>query len=243
MKQTTLTLTEKKQLTADVWALTFAGDTSAVTMPGQFVNLQLPEKFLRRPISICDWDEESLLLLVRVAGDGTRALCASPIGAAFDTLVGLGNGFDMTRCDGTPVLVGGGIGTAPLYGLARRMAAAGKAPAVALGFNNAAGAFYLDEFAALGCQVSVATMDGSLGRKGLVTDILEGTGDYGFVCGPEPMLRAVWASPALRDGQFSFEERMGCGFGACVGCTCQTKYGAKRICKDGPILMKEEIVW
>lgn len=244
MMETSLTLLYKKRLTRDVWELTLTGDTSAVTAPGQFVNLQLQGRFLRRPISICDWSDGAILLLVRIAGAGTEQLCASEIGTSFDTLIGLGNGFDPSRCTGKPVLVGGGIGTAPLYGLARRMVQSGPAPAVALGFNTGDDVFYLKEFAELGCQVALSTVDGSLGRKGFVTELLPHTGcDYGFVCGPEPMLKAVYQSEQLKDGQFSFEERMGCGFGACMGCTCETKYGAKRICKDGPILYKEEIVW
>ncbi|QNL44950.1 dihydroorotate dehydrogenase electron transfer subunit [Oscillibacter hominis] len=244
MIQTPLTLIHKKQLNRDVWELALAGDTSAITAPGQFVNLLLEGRFLRRPISVCDWDKDILLLLVRVAGKGTQQLCRSEVGTSFDTLMGLGNGFDISRSAGKSVLVGGGIGSAPLYGLAKRMAKAGNAPAVALGFNSGDDTFYLKEFAELGCQISLATVDGSLGRKGLVTDLLPQTGcDYGFVCGPEPMLKAVWGCEQLTGGQFSFEERMGCGFGACMGCTCKTRYGSKRICKDGPVLSKEEIVW
>jgi dihydroorotate dehydrogenase electron transfer subunit len=243
MKQVQMTLTEKTPLTADVWQLRFAGDTSPITHPGQFVNLELPGRFLRRPISVCDWDEETLTLLVRVAGKGTAELCQAQPGTVFDLLSGLGNGFDPDECTGNPILIGGGIGTAPLYGLARRMAQKGKAPTVALGFNTAADVFYLKEFTDLGCHVFLSTVDGSLGAPGFVTELVAKTEcDYCFVCGPGPMLRAVLALPQLTDGQISFEERMGCGFGACVGCTMETKNGPRRVCKDGPVFRKEEIL-
>ena len=243
MKEVTMMLMEKKQLTPDVWQLRFTGDTSPITMPGQFVNLALPGRFLRRPISVCDWDARALTLLVRVAGAGTAELCAAEIGTPFDLLSGLGNGFDAALCSGTPILIGGGIGAAPLYGLARRMAESGRAPAVALGFNTARDVFYLREFAELGCQVFLSTVDGSLGVPGFVTELVSKTGcDYCFVCGPGPMLRAVLALPQLTGGQISFEERMGCGFGACVGCTMETKSGPRRVCKDGPVFRKEELL-
>ncbi|MEG1917491.1 MAG: dihydroorotate dehydrogenase electron transfer subunit [Oscillospiraceae bacterium] len=241
MNQTTLTLAGRRQLTYDVWELILVGDTSAVTAPGQFVNLQLEGSFLRRPISICDWDDGSLTLLVRVVGDGTAQLCNSPLGTGFDTLVGLGNGFDPARAVGTPLCIGGGIGAAPLYGLAKRMAVP---PAVALGFNTKDDALYSKEFTDLGCSVFLSTVDGSLGLPGFVTELLPHIeGSYGFCCGPEAMLRAVAQSGALTGGQFSLEARMGCGFGACMGCSCQTKTGSKRICKDGPVLDMEELVW
>ena len=244
MNQTILTLTSKEQLTRDTWALVLTGDTSALTMPGQFVNLSLPAFFLRRPISVCDWDSETLTLLVREAGKGTKRLCDMTEGTKLDVLMGLGNGFDAAACTGKPILIGGGIGTAPLYGLAKRMAAEGRAPTVALGFNTGDDVFYLKQFKDLGCDVFVTTVDGSLGAPGLVTALVESSGcDYAFVCGPTPMLKAVYALPRLTGGQFSFEERMGCGFGACVGCTIQTKNGPRQVCKDGPVFRKEEIVW
>ena len=245
MNKGIMTLAKARQLTGDVWELLLTGDTSAITAPGQFVNLQLPEKFLRRPISVCDWTEGSLTLLVKEAGPGTRELVRLPAGTELDVLSGLGNGFDPAQAVGGAVLVGGGIGAAPLYGLAKRMAEQGRCPTAVLGFRTRADAFYLEEFAALGAKVLPATEDGSLGVRGFVTDVLKELSECRCVlaCGPTPMLRAVHALPQLCGGQFSFEARMACGFGACVGCTIQTKNGPRRVCKDGPVFQKEEIVW
>lgn len=246
MKQTLFTLEHTRQLTADTYELVLSGDTSAITAPGQFVNIELPGKFLRRPISICNWSSEgALMLLVKVVGDGTKQLVRCVPGTELDVLSGLGNGFDLTQAGEHPILLGGGIGIAPLYGLAQRMLQAGMTPTVGLGFRSQADAFYLEEFGALGCRLMVATEDGSLGTRGFVTDIARNVPecDYVLCCGPLPMLKAVHALPQLTGGQFSFEARMGCGFGACVGCSVPTVQGTKRVCKDGPILYKEEIVW
>lgn len=244
MKKTALTLIARRQLTRDVFELIFQADTSAITRPGQFVNLEILGLFLRRPISVCDWRKNTLTLICRVVGAGTAALCGAPIGTAFDALAGLGNGYDIAKATPRTILIGGGVGVPPLYGLAQALAASGSIPTVALGFGTEAEVFYEEEFRTLGCRVLVSTVDGSYGKKGFVTALAEETDcDYAFCCGPEPMLKAVCALPQLRGGQFSFEERMGCGFGACMGCTCKTKYGAKRICKDGPVLEKEEIIW
>ncbi len=243
MKQDMFTLTRSRPLTRDTWELTLAGDTSAVTAPGQFVNIALPGKFLRRPISVCDWTDGGLTLLVKEAGEGTRELVRLPPGTELDVLSGLGNGFDLSQAEA--VLVGGGIGAAPLYGLARRMLAEGRTPPVVLGFRSKQDAFYLEEFAALGCQTLTATEDGSLGTRGFVTDVLKALPDCRHIltCGPTPMLKAVWALPQITGGQFSFEARMACGFGACVGCTIRTANGPRRVCRDGPVFRKEEIVW
>lgn len=246
MKQSLFTLEHTRQLTADTYELVLSGDTSAITAPGQFVNIELPGKFLRRPISICNWSSEgALMLLVKVVGDGTKQLVRCVPGTELDVLSGLGNGFNLTLAGQHPVLLGGGIGIAPLYGLAQRMLQAGMTPTVGLGFRSQADAFYLEEFGALGCRLMVATEDGSLGTCGFVTDIARNVPecDYVLCCGPLPMLKAVHALPQLTGGQFSFEARMGCGFGACVGCSVPTVQGTKRVCKDGPILYKEEIVW
>ncbi len=246
MKQSLFTLEHTRQLTADTYELVLSGDTSAITAPGQFVNIELPGKFLRRPISICNWSSEgALMLLVKVVGDGTKQLVRCVPGTELDVLSGLGNGFDLTLAGQHPILLGGGIGIAPLYGLAQRMLQAGMTPTVGLGFRSLADAFYLEEFGALGCRLMVATEDGSLGTRGFVTDIARNVPecDYVLCCGPLPMLKAVHALPQLTGGQFSFEARMGCGFGACVGCSVPTVQGTKRVCKDGPILYKEEIVW
>lgn len=246
MNETILTLEHTRQLTPDTVEMVLSGDTSAITAPGQFINVALPGKQLRRPISIANWSEDGLLLLVRIAGEGTVAFCASPKGTQFDVLSGLGNGFDLDDHGKKPVLMGGGVGIAPLYGLAKRMIERGETPTVALGFRSLQDAFYLEEFAALGCNLSIATEDGSLGIKGFVTDMVRDhlpDRDYVYCCGPLPLLRAIDALPQFTGGQFSFEARMGCGFGVCMGCTVHTKHGPKRICKDGPILRKEELVW
>lgn len=245
MKKSLFTLEHTRQLTEDTYELVLSGDTSAITAPGQFVNIELPGKFLRRPISICNWTENGLMLLVKTVGAGTRELVRSVPGTELDVLSGLGNGFDMTLAGAHPVLAGGGIGIAPLYGLAQRMLEQGHAPTVALGFRSGKDAFYLEEFAALGCRLLIATEDGSLGLKGFVTDCIRSVPECNYVlaCGPIPMLKAVYGLPQLKDGQFSFEARMGCGFGACMGCSVPTKNGYKRVCKDGPILYREEIVW
>jgi dihydroorotate dehydrogenase electron transfer subunit len=224
--------------------MVLAGDTGAITAPGQFLNLRLDGHFLRRPISICDWDEKSVTIIYKTLGQGTQEMTAYPEGKALDVLVGLGNGYDTTKSGPKPLLVGGGVGIPPLYHLARELVAQGKTPTVILGFNRAAERFYVEEFAALGARVLVATADGSQGVHGFVTDALPQAGDYSYVyaCGPAAMLQAL-DKAVTGGGQFSFEERMGCGFGACMGCTCKTKYGNKRICKDGPVLEREEILW
>ena len=240
MKQVICTITENKPLTADVFRMTLSGDTSAITAPGQFVNLMLDGLFLRRPISVCDWNDESLTLIYKVVGKGTDRMSRMKPGETLDCLVGLGNGYDIAACPSTPVPVGGGVGVPPLYGLAKRLLAAGKKPSVILGFNTAEEIFYDLPFAALGVNVTVTTADGTAGVKGFVTSAMRG-GEYVCACGPEPMLKAVHRIAS--GGQFSFEARMGCGFGACMGCSCQTVSGPKRICKEGPILRYEEIVW
>ena len=245
MKKSLFTLHAARPLSGDVWELILEGDASAVTAPGQFVNLELPGKFLRRPISVCDWTETGLTLLVKEVGAGTRELVRLPAGTRLDVLTGLGNGFGIGAAPEGAVLVGGGIGSAPLYGLAKRMLAAGRSVQVVLGFRSKEDAFYLEEFAALGAEVLAASEDGSLGTRGFVTDVLNELPDCRFVCacGPTAMLKAVHALPQITGGQFSFEARMACGFGACVGCTIQTKKGLRRVCKDGPIFHKEDIVW
>lgn len=244
MKQVLLTLERSRRISADAWELTLAGDVSAVTAPGQFVNIALPGKFLRRPISVCDWTEERLTLLVKEAGEGTKELVRLPAGTKLDTLAGLGNGFGFSpeAVGESPVLVGGGIGAAPLYGLARRMLEAGQSFRAALGFRSQEDAIYGEEFSALGCPVEIATEDGSLGKKGFVTDLLPENA-YVLACGPAPMLKAVHSLPQITGGQFSFEARMACGFGVCVGCSIPTANGPRRVCRDGPVFRKEEILW
>ncbi|MBO4913847.1 MAG: dihydroorotate dehydrogenase electron transfer subunit [Oscillospiraceae bacterium] len=242
MKESVFTVTYNAAIAENTFRLRLEGDTGAVEKPGQFVNISVENGFLRRPISVCDRDERSLTLIYRAVGRGTRWLSERHAGDALDLLTGLGNGFDLTTAGEKPLLLGGGVGTAPLFWLARRLCAAGAEPFAALGFRTGAEVFYEEEFRALGCRVAIATEDGSRGTKGFVTDIMPEAYSEVFACGPLPMLRAV--SHELRTGaQFSLEERMGCGFGACMGCTCETKAGAKRVCKDGPVFRREELPW
>jgi len=243
MKKGLFKIRENQMLTTDVYRMVLEGDTSAITAPGQFVNIELEGFYLRRPISVCDWAEGELTLLYKVVGGGTRHMSTLPRGATLDLLTGLGNGYNTTKSGETPVLVGGGVGIPPLYGLAKSLLARGVKPSIILGFNRAAEAFYAEEFRALGLDVSITTADGSLGIKGFVTNALQDRqASYLYTCGPEAMLRALYETCSC-DGQFSFEERMGCGFGACMGCSCETNYGYKRICKEGPVLERGEILW
>ncbi len=242
MKQTLFTILENAPLTSTVYRMVLGGDTEAITAPGQFVNIKLDGLFLRRPISVCDCEDGKLTLVYKVVGKGTEQMSAMSAGAQLDILTGLGNGYDTEKAEKHALLLGGGVGVPPLYMLAKTLIAQGKTVSVVLGFNTADEVFYEQEFKALGANVTVTTVDGSYGVKGFVTDALPATYDYFFTCGPEPMLKAVYKS-TVTEGQFSFEERMGCGFGACMGCSCKTVTGYKRICKDGPVLKKEEILW
>ena len=242
MKETVFKVVTNRALTDSVYEMKLRGDTSDITAPGQFVNIKLDSLFLRRPISVCNVVGEELTLVYKVVGKGTRAMSMMGHGAKLDILTGLGNGYDLTPVKSSALLLGGGVGVPPLYLLARKLIAEGKKVTVVLGFNTKSEIFYENEFAALGCDVRVTTVDGSYGTKGFVTDAMEGEFDHFFTCGPEPMLKAVWSKTEI-DGQLSFEERMGCGFGACMGCSCQTLTGNKRICKEGPVLRKGEILW
>ena len=231
-----------RQLTPDVWEMRLEGDTGAITAPGQFINIRLDGLFLRRPISICDWDGQGITIIYKVVGKGTAALGGMEQGQELDVLCGLGNGFDVSRCGERTLVIGGGVGVPPMYGLAKALLRAGKTPVAILGFNKKEEIFYEDRFRELGIETTVTTVDGSYGVKGFVTDALPEEYGYFCACGPLPMLKAVY-NAAATSGLLSFEERMGCGFGACMGCSCKTKYGNKRICKDGPVLEKEEIIW
>ena len=242
MKQSFFKIVKNAALTADVYKMELAGDTSAITAPGQFVNIKLEGKFLRRPISVNDCTEGLLTIIYKVVGEGTRQMAGMPVGTQLDILTGLGNGYTLDEAGDHPVLLGGGVGVPPLYMLAKQLIAAGKRVSVVLGFNKASEVFYAEEFAALGCDVTVTTVDGSMGVKGFVTDALPADYTYFYTCGPEPMLRAVYRATGT-SGQMSFEERMGCGFGACMGCSCKTLTGYKRICREGPVMRKEEILW
>ena len=242
MKQSIFTILSNEALTQNVYKMVLSGDTSAITAPGQFVNIQLDGLFLRRPISVCDYDDKTLTIIYKVVGKGTETMSQMPISAELDILTGLGNGYDLTLSGDAPVLLGGGVGVPPMYNLAKKLVAQGKTVSVILGFNTASEVFYEDAFKALGCHVQVTTVDGSYGKKGFVTDALPENYTYFYTCGPEPMLKAVYRATAT-SGQMSFEERMGCGFGACMGCSCKTLTGYKRICKEGPVMKKEEILW
>ena len=256
MKNSIFKVISNRQLTDDVFELRLAGDASYFSRPGQFAEISLPGLFLRRPISVCDWTPDMLLLLVKAIGLGTRAMRELGPGASLDILTGLGNGFDIGQgvagsCASRTVLVGGGIGIAPLYALAKTLVAERKkagisdALPVVLGFRRVSDTFYVDEFSALGCNVMVATEDGSVGMRGFVTDVLSAHPQlaYVYTCGPMPMLRAVALLPQVGDGQFSFEARMGCGFGACMGCTIVTASGPKRVCREGPVFNKGDLIF
>ena len=232
-------------LTDAVWRMTLAGDTQWITARGQFVNIALEGRYLRRPISVCDFDERSITLIYKVVGGGTEQMSRMLPGETLDLLTGLGNGFSTKNDARRPLLVGGGVGVPPLYNLAKKLLAEGKPVQVVLGFNTASEVFYAEEFRALGCEVAVSTVDGSRGVRGFVTTAIAERGldfDYFYACGPLPMLKAIMNADD-HPAQLSFEERMGCGFGACMGCTVKVKGGYKRICKDGPVLVREEVIW
>lgn len=232
-------------LTKDVYRMALEGDTKWITRPGQFVNIELEGLYLRRPISISDWDERTITIIYKVVGRGTSLMSKMAEGVKLDLLTGLGNGFDTSVESERPLLVGGGVGVPPLYRLAKDLLAQGKKVSVVLGFNTSSEIFYADEFKALGVDLYISTVDGSRGVKGFVTDAIREVAiefDYFYSCGPLPMLKALCGCCEV-SGELSFEERMGCGFGACMGCSCKTLAGNKRICKDGPVMKREEIIW
>ena len=242
MKQQRLTITENTPVTDSVWRMTLEAPELEEQKPGGFVNIRLEGLYLRRPISVYDAEPGRVTILYKVVGRGTEQMTGLKPGAGLDVLTGLGNGYDLTKAGEAPLLLGGGVGVPPLYLLAKRLRAEGKTVTAVLGFNTAAEVFGEEEFRAAGCGVTVTTADGSRGVKGFVTDALPEGYSYFYTCGPEPMLRAVYRATRT-SGQFSFEERMGCGFGACMGCSCKTITGYKRICREGPVLEKEEILW
>ncbi|MBQ7857359.1 MAG: dihydroorotate dehydrogenase electron transfer subunit [Oscillospiraceae bacterium] len=242
MKQSIFTIVRNRALTDCVYQMVLSGDTSAITAPGQFVNIALEGKFLRRPISVCDYDDQTLTIVYKVVGKGTAQMKDMIPGQSLDILTGLGNGYDLTCAGDAPLLIGGGVGVPPMYNLAKKLRAMGKPVAVILGFNTQSEIFYEEQFMALGCAVTVTTVDGSYGTKGFVTNALPEYYSHFYTCGPEPMLKAVFKATTT-SGQMSFEERMGCGFGACMGCSCKTITGYKRICKEGPVMRKEELLW
>ena len=242
MKQVFLTVRENERIAKDVYRMVFSGDFREDTRPGRFINIKLDHYYLRRPISVCDVTEEGLTIIYKVLGHGTADMTKIVPGSMLDTLIGLGNGFSTEASGDCPLLIAGGVGLPPMYLLAKTLIAEGKKPALTAGFNTAEDAFFLDEFRALGIDVRVATMDGSCGVKGFVTDALPEEYTYFYACGPMPMLKAVYKSTKT-SGLFSLEERMGCGFGACMGCSIETANGPKRVCKDGPVFKKEDLLW
>ena len=242
MKQVCFLVEKNEKIARDVFRMRLIGDTSAVLRPGQFVNLLLEGLFLRRPVSVFDREEDALILIYKTVGTGTARMSRMAPGESLDVLTGLGNGYDLSRAGDRPLLLGGGVGVPPLYGLAKALRRQGKTVTAVLGFNSGEDVFAEEEFRDLGCETIVCTADGSRGLKGLVTDFLPERCSYFYACGPMPMLRAVYRT-AESDGEFSLEERMGCGFGACMGCSVRTKTGFKRICREGPVLRKEELPW
>ncbi len=240
-KQNNYKILSNEKIAKDIYKMILEGDTQYITAPGQFINIKLDEKFLRRPISVCDCDENTITIIYKVVGSGTEYMAQLESGEVLDVMTGLGNGYDISK-SAKPLLIGGGVGVPPMYMLAKKLIESGQKPTVILGFNTKEEIFFEEEFRALGCDVRVTTVDGSHGIKGFVTDAFPGEYDYFYTCGPMPMFKAI-ENTAKTSGQYSFEERMGCGFGACMGCSCKTKYGNKRICKDGPVLEREEIIW
>ena len=243
MKEVNYTVESNRRIARDIWEMVLCGDNSAITRPGQFVNLLIDGCYLRRPLSVCNAEGDRLTLIYKVVGKGTEILSRTQLGTVINTLSGLGNGFDVTRAGERPLLVGGGVGVPPMYLLCRRLIENGAKPVVVLGFNTAEDVFYRTEFEALGAEVHIATADGSVGTRGFVTDVVKNLDyTYFYTCGPMPMFYAL-ERMVRTAGEYSFEERMGCGFGACMGCSCKTKYGTKRICVNGPVLKREEIIW
>ena len=244
MKQVIFKIEKNECIAKNTYKMVLLGDTSGIGGCGQFVNIALEGYYLRRPISVCDYDADRLTLIYKAVGEGTEYMATLPAGHELDILVGLGNGYDTSKSGDAPLLLGGGVGVPPLYALCKKLIAEGKKPTVILGFNTAEEVFCREDFEALGARVLVATADGSVGTKGFVTDAMKEVENYTYfyTCGPLPMLKAIY-NATVTSGQFSFEERMGCGFGACMGCSCKTNFGNKRICKDGPVFEKEEILW
>ena len=242
MKQSVFEIKTNEKIADGIYKMILSGKTDSITAPGQFINIKLDSFFLRRPISVCDYDENTVTIIYKTVGAGTEKMSTLKSGEKLDVLIGLGNGFDTQKSGDNPLLIGGGVGTPPMYNLAKKLSENGKNVTVVLGFNSKSDVFYEKEFKALGTNVIITTADGSYGKKGFVTDALPENYSYFYACGPMPMLKAVY-DKSKTSGELSFEERMGCGFGACMGCSCKTKYKNKRICKDGPVLLKEEIIW
>ena len=243
MKDTLFELIKCEQIAKNTYLWRLKGDISDISAPGQFVNIKLSGFYLRRPISVCDAEDGVLTIIFKAVGSGTELMAKMQPGEKLWVLTGLGNGYDTAGSGNAPLLIGGGAGVPPMYMLAKKLIKEGKTPTVILGFNSKDEVFFEKEFSDLGCKVLVTTADGSYGIRGFVTDAMQDLDyTYFYTCGPMPMLRAI-NDKSKTEGQFSFEERMGCGFGACMGCSCKTKFANKRICRDGPVFTKEEIIW
>ena len=237
MKQRLFEIKSNEQIAKNVYRMQLGGDTTGI-QPGQFVNIRVAGQFLRRPISVCNIADGILTIIYKVVGVGTEAMSHLPVGTQLDVLTVLGNGYNLSKAGDEPLLVGGGVGVPPMYMLARQLREAGKKVRVILGFNTKDEVFYEEEFRALGCDVTVTTVDGSHGVKGFVTNALDGKQSYYYTCGPLPMIKAL-INTLGTNGEVSMEERMGCGFGACMGCSIQTTQGTKRVCKEGPVFPAE----
>ena len=240
MKQRLFEIKSNEQIAKNVYRMQLGGDTAGI-LPGQFVNIRVEGQFLRRPISVCNIADGILTVIYKVVGVGTEAMSHLPIGTQLDVLTILGNGYDLSKAGDEPLLVGGGVGVPPMYMLARQLREMGKEVKVILGFNTQDEVFYEEEFRALGCDVTVTTVDGSHGVKGFVTNAMDGQQSYYYTCGPLPMIKALINTLGTK-GEVSMEERMGCGFGACMGCTIQTSIGPKRVCKEGPVFAAEVLI-
>jgi len=242
MKESVFTISENKRLTDRVFRLRLDGDTGAMERPGQFIDIKIEGFFLRRPLSVCDYDKSGISVLYETVGGGTEKLSTLPVGTELNVLTGLGNGFELSKAGSRPLLVGGGTGASPMYCTARALVSGGIIPTVILGFARSEDILLEDEFRALGCNTIITTEDGSRGIKGYVTDALPEQYSFVYSCGPDAMMRALWEK-TKSSGEYSFAARMGCGFGACMGCTMKTASGFKRVCKDGPVFTREEILW
>lgn len=245
MKQGLFQIYSNTQVADKVYLMRLLGDTSGFFCPGQFADVALDGRFLRRPFAATEWDSEGFSLIYKVVGQGTEQMTGLCNGDTLDILTGLGNGFDTSLCRYSALIVCGGLGASPVFSLARQLVSEGRKVTVIMGFNKASDVFFVKEFESLGATVAVATMDGSVGIKGLVTDAIDALKpefDCFYTCGPKVMMKAV-CEKLQAPGQASLEERMGCGCGICYGCTCNTTKGARRVCADGPVFDKEDIIW
>ena len=244
MKRAVFTVLGNERISADVFDLRLSGDTSELVGSGQFVNADIPDLYLRRPISICDYSPGEMRLVIKIVGKGTQKMASLKEGDPVDLLVPLGNGFDTAKSGKTPYLFGGGVGVAPMVRLAKDLIGQGKKTTVVLGFNSSSDVILYDDYCRIVGKenVFVTTVDGSFGQKGFVTEVNADGASFVYSCGPLPMMKAL--DKAIECGaEYSFESRMGCGFGACMGCTLASAGGPVRVCREGPVFRKGEILW